>query len=137
MEVLLDSPWRSLHSRRMEGTCTSFLVSLFSPLHPDLHPDLHPHHITARHIPHHKTSGSDGWGNHKKTVGRRRADSGYMSENEGSHSPSNFTDNMPTLNPLKTVIEHDIVPRVVVPFCEEQLGRISICFLEAGVRCVS
>lgn len=53
------------------------------------------------------------------------------------HSPSNFTDNMPTLNPLKTVIEHDIVPRVVIPFCEEQLGRISICFLEAGVRCVS
>lgn len=133
-EGLLDLPWRSLRSRRMEGTYTSFLVSLFSPLYLDLHP----HHITPRHIPHHKTTGSDGSrGQPQKAVRRRREDSGYIPENEGSHSPSNFTDNMPTLNPLKTVIEHDIVSRVVIAFCEEQLGRISICFLEAGVRCVS
>lgn len=79
----------------------------------------------------------DHGGNHEKAVGRRRADNGYMSENEGSHSPSNFTDNMPTLNPLKTVIEHNIIARVVVAFCEKQLGRISICFLGAGMRCVS
>lgn len=58
-----------------------------------------------------------------------------ISENGQSHSPSNFTDNMPTLNPLKTVVEHDIISRVVVAFCEEKLGCVSV-FLggKVGVR---
>lgn len=116
----VDSPWQSLRSRHMGGTWyQAFWLAYFSSSSWFSFPS---YHTTFPRQKGYNGLFTRAW----KSSGWVIADSRCIWENEPSHSPSNFTDNMPTLNPLKTVVEHDIVSRVVIAFCEEELGCVSV-----------